>query len=162
MIHIVTKGLTSEAKTIKPILDYLNQNEYFESLKVVAIENNTVKMKKNEEMILQINKLLDKFSATTDSKGDKLVYYSENAQLNDILKTKNNLVTELGERRAESINIDAVIKKNSSIINIKNTSSVNGNLKFLLPIFLVFGFVFINLFSKFYKRQLLKSKLQAN
>lgn len=156
-IHIITKGLASEEKTIKPILDYLNKNEYFEILKRNTFNNISIGMKKNEEMILQINNLLEKFSTVSDQKGDKLVYYNENTQLNDIIKTKQALVVELAIQREQLINFDSVIKENSSVLNIKNTNSVNGKFKFVLPIFLIFGFIFINLFLKFYKKQSLKA-----
>ena len=143
---------------IVPILNYLNQNEYFETLRKTQIQNITIKMIKNEEIINQINGLLNEFSTATKSnqKSDKLVYYNENTQLNEIIKTKENLLFELGSQRMELTGLDKFIKKTSSVINIKNESVVNGNLKFTLPIFLIFGFIFINLFSKFYKKYSLK------
>ena len=163
-IHLRTKGFIQDDKIIVPILNYLNQNEYFETIRKTYVKNIEIKMLKNEETIGQINALLNEFSNTTNSnlKSDKLVYYNENTQLNDIIRTKEGMLFELANQRLELKNIDKFIKKTSSIINIKNENVTNGNLKFLLPIFLVFGFVFINLFSKFYKKQLLKSKQLAN
>ena len=157
-IHIKTKGFVLDSKVIVPILNYLNQNEYFETLRKTQIQNITIKMIKNEEIINQINGLLNEFSTATKSnqKSDKLVYYNENTQLNEIIKTKENLLFELGSQRMELTGLDKFIKKTSSVINIKNESVVNGNLKFTLPIFLIFGFIFINLFSKFYKKYSLK------
>jgi len=163
-IHIRTKGYVQDDKIIVPILNYLNQNEYFESIRTTYVKNIEIKMLKNEETIAQINALLNEFSNTTNSnqKSDKLVYYNENTQLNDIIRTKEGLLVELANQRLELKNVDKFIKKTSSIINIKNENVTNGNLKLVLPSFFIFGFIFINLFSKFYKRQLLKSKLQAN
>ena len=157
-IHIKTKGFVLDSKVIVPILNYLNQNEYFETLRKTQIQNITIKMIKNEEIINQINGLLNEFSTATKSnqKSDKLVYYNENTQLNEIIKTKENLLFELGSQRMELTGLDKFIKKTSSVINIKNESVVNGNLKFTLPIFLIFGFIFIDLFSKFYKKYSLK------
>lgn len=157
-IHIRTKGYISDNQMIVPILNYLNKNEYFETLRKLQIQNVSIKMTKNEEIINQINGLLNKFSNTNDSnqKSEKLIYYNENTQLNEIIKTKDNLLLELGNQRVELANLDKFVKKVSSVINIKNKSVINGNLKFLLPIFFIFGFIFINLFSKFYKKQSLK------
>ena len=160
-IVIITKGLVSEENLIKPLLDFLNQNEYFEVLQNITSENLLINMKQNQEMILQINKLLNKFSSESDPNGSKLVVNTDSSQLNDILKTKQTLVLELGTQREQLINLNSVIKKNSSIINITKSDTINGNLKFVLPFFLIFGFIFINLFSKFYKKQSLKA-LQNN
>lgn len=158
-IHIRTKGFILDNKMIVPILNYLNQNEYFETLRKIQIQNITIKMVKNEEIINQINGLLNEFSSSTktNQKSEKLVYYNENTQLNEIIKTKENLLFELGNQRMELTSLDKFIKKISSVINIKNENATNGKLKFVLPIFFIFGFIFINLFSKFYKKQSLKA-----
>jgi hypothetical protein len=82
-IHLVTNHYTTSEKTIQPILDYLNRNEYFETLQKAGNNNILVKMNKNEEVIGQINNLLAEFSTTSGSnqKSDKLVYYNERPQL---------------------------------------------------------------------------------
>ena len=158
-IHIRTKGHIQDSKIVVPLLNYLNQNEYFEAIRKTYVRNIALKMLKNEETINQINALLDQFSNNSNStqKSDKLVYYNENTQLNDVIKTKESLLVELGNQRMELESLDKFIKKTSSIINIKNENVTNGNLKFLLPIFFIFTFIFINLFSKFYKKQSLKA-----
>lgn len=159
-IHIRTKGQIRDSTVIVPILNYLNNNDYFETIRKTYVKNIAIKMSKNEETIIQINELLNQFSNNTNStqKSDKLVYYNENTQLNEIIKTKESLLFELGNQRLELANTDKFIKKNSSILNIKNTESVNGKLKFVLPLLFIFGFVLIHLFSKFYKKQALKAQ----
>ena len=122
-----------------------------DNLKKIYVENVNVNIKKNEEMILQINTLLEKFSTASGQKSDKLVFYNENTELNEVLKTKQALVYEIGIKREQLVNYENTIKKNSSMLNIKNTESVNGKLKLVLPLLLIFGFVLIRLFSKFYK-----------
>ena len=157
-IHIVSKGYATDQGTIKPILDFLNNNIYFEKIKKINVDNVQINIKKDEEMILQINSLLEKFSAESDQKSKTLVFYNENTQLNDIIKTKQSLTYEIGSLKEMLANYDNIIEKNSSTLNIKNTASVNGKLKFVLPLLFIFGFVFIHLFSKFYKRQALKEQ----
>jgi hypothetical protein len=51
------------------------------------------------------------------------------------------------------IGIDKIVKENSSTLNIENKSSVNGKLKMVLPLMLIFGFVFLVFFRRFYKNQ---------
>jgi len=157
-IQLLTKGQTSEDKTIKPILEFLNNNSYFEKVKKLNIKNVFEHIKKDEEMVLQINTLLEKFSTASGQKSDKLVFYNENTELNEVLKTKQSLIYEIGSMREQLVNYQNVIKNSSSILNIKNTESINGKLKFVLPLLFIFGFVLINSFSKFYKKQALKAQ----
>ena len=106
--------------------------------------------------------MLNQFSSTTNNnqKSDKLVYYNENTQLNEIIQTKNNLNNELGEQRLQLINFDEVIKKNSSALNVKNSKGLNTRLKFILPIIFIFIFILLNSFIAFYKKQTLKLVLK--
>jgi len=159
-IHLRTKGQIQDSKIIIPIMNYLNKNEYYEAIRKTYVKNIAIKMLKNEETINQINELLNQFSNSTNStqKSDKLVYYNENTQLNEIIKTKEGLLFELGNQRLELANVDNIIKKTSAVINIKNTESVNGKLKFVLPILFIFGFVLVRSFFKFYKKQTLKAQ----
>lgn len=154
-INIVTKDFISEEKTITPLLKYLNQNDYFNKVCVTANNNIILKMKKNEEMIIQIDNLLNEFSSSINGnqKSDKLVYYNENTQINEMIVSKNNFISELGYQRKELLNIDTFIKKISCVTNITNTKSINGKLKFVLPLFFIIGFVLIRFFVSFYKKQ---------
>ena len=156
-IHLVSKGFVSEEKTIKPILAFLNNNSYYQSINKLSLENIIINIKKDEEIILQINTLLENLSNKSGQKAEKLVFYNENTDLNEVLKTKQALVYEIGALKEQLVNLDSPIKNNSNILNIKNMDSVNGKLKFFLPLFLIFGFIFINLFLKFYKKQSLKA-----
>lgn len=159
-IHIVTKNITTDKNLINPILAYLNKNAYFDNIKKTSNNNISLKIKKNEEVISQIDGLLNEFSTTTtnNQKSDKLVYYNENTQLNEIINNKNRLIEEIGYQKIQLLNIDSVIKETSSIINVKNTKKLNDKLKFVLPLFLIFGFAFFRLFKNFYRKQLAKSK----
>lgn len=157
-ILLISKGFATEEKTIKPILDYLNNNSYFDKLKNIYIDNVNINIKKNEEMIVQINTLLEKFSTASGQKSDKLVFYNENTELNEVLKTKQALIYEIGTKKEQLVNYENTIKKNSSILNIKNTDSINGKLKLFLPLILIFGFVFFRGLSNFYKIQSIKAQ----
>lgn len=158
VIQIVTREPISSKGTVDPLLAYLNQNEYFQSIQKTQFDNIKIKMRQNEGMIEQINNLLNQFSTSVSNsqKTDKLVYYNENTQLNEIIQTKNNLVNELGFLRMQLISFDKTIKKNSITLNVINKKGLNNKMKFVLPLILIFGFILMNLFIVFYKKQAAK------
>jgi hypothetical protein len=160
LISFTTLNATTEEKTLKPIMRFLNESEYYQKLLVVANENADLKMKYNEQMLTQIDGILNEFSSSLDAsalKSDRLVYYNnENSQLNDVLKTKEGLIYDQSQQRINKLNIDKTIKDLSYTLNIKNTKGTNSKLKLILPILFVFGFIVIGAFFRFYRRQQLK------
>lgn len=155
-ITLTTKNATQTTETGQPILDYLNASDYFKVLQNVFVENIKTKIASNEIMLSQIDGILNEFSTATaanNQKSDKLVYYNENSQLNDILKSKDELIKEQGIKKLELINFDKTIKDVSITKNIKNEESINGHLKFVLPLFFIVTFLVIHFFFAFYKQQ---------
>ena len=157
-IHVVTDGITSNKKTIDPIIKYLNTNEYYDRIRKASINNINIKMKFNEQMIKQVDSLLNKFSSTMNNnqKSDKLVYYNENTQIGTLIDKKNEFISELASQRLNLIYLEDFVKKSSSVINNKNTKGLNGKMKLVLPLVLLFGFIGISIFMAFYKRQAAK------
>ncbi len=144
-IVITTAGKMGDAEAVQPILDYLNNSSYYNDVKEVTRRNIMIKMQKNDSLIRQIDELLERSVLDGGaSKGGNLMYYNqENSQLNDVLKTKDQLIGEQGLHRIALISNDKVIKDSSRTGNIRNTEAVNGKLKFVLP------FVFAALFALF-------------
>ncbi len=158
LITFSTTEATSLDKTVNPIMSYLNQSDYYAKIQKEYLNNVKVKMVENDSIITQINGFLNSFSTTVNGsqKSDKLVYYNENSQLNDVIKTKDQLVYEQGIHRLELVNLDKIIKDSSVTINSKNTTGLNGEMKFIVPLFLVAVFVFLRFFRKVYKKQMSK------
>jgi len=154
-ISFTTNKIINEKEFVSQLLKYLNNSEYFNSVQKTGYKNLEQLIAQNDTIIAQIDNVLNGFSKNvkSTSKNDKLVYYNENTQLNDIIKTKQYLATEQGKNRLKLISSDRTIKEISSTLNIKNTQSLNGKLKFILPILFVFIFVFIYLFKGFYRKQ---------
>lgn len=75
--------------------------------------------------------------STGYQKSDKLVYYNENTQLNDIIKTKDGLLRENANLKLELIIADKIVKENSVVINILKKEAIEGKLKFILPILFI-------------------------
>ena len=160
LISYTTDKETSDEKTVQPLLKYLNKSDYYALIQKEYVNNIKVKMTANDTIISQINGLLNAFSSNTNGsqKSDKLVYYNENSQLNEVIKTKDALVNEQGLHRIELVNLDKIVKDNSATLNIKNTKIVNGKMKIFLPLLFLFLFVMAGYLNTFYKNQMAKLK----
>ncbi len=154
-IVINTNELISEESTIQPIINFLNESDYFKKVQKVEVNNAEKKLRQNDTIISQIDAVLNGVSNSVNSnrQSDKLVYYNENTQLNDIIKTKEALILQQGILRVDMIGMDKIIKQKSASINIKKKSLLVGKIKLILPFVLIIGFVFLVLFNRFYKNQ---------
>ena len=158
LININTLGIIYDEEVIDPILKYLNQNEYFEKIRKTEVENIQIKMKKNEELTIELDDLIGKISLAlnNNTKNNNLVYYNENTPLTGLIEKKVNLVNELAEDKLTLLNLDNTIKKTSSVLNIKNTKGTNGKMKLILPLLFISLFASISLIILFYKKQVTK------
>lgn len=147
---------------VNPLLNYINDSEYFKLNQKEYLNNVKIKMAENDSIITQINGVLNKIiNNNGSSKSNSLVYYNDNMQLNDIIKTKDALVTEQGTHRLELINYDNVVKDISVVTNVKNSTGTNGKMKLILPVLFLGLFIIIKIFMSFYKKQLAKSKAKS-
>jgi uncharacterized membrane protein len=159
-INYVTSEITSEEKTLQPILKYLNDSQYYSKLQKEYLNNIAVRIVANDSIIKQIDGVLNSFSGKMNNRvNDKMFYYNENTQLNDIIKTKNELVYEQGANRVQLVTLNKVIKDSSFTLNVINKTSVIGKLKILLPLLFLFIFIAFGVIKSFYAKQLAKSKL---
>lgn len=160
VISLKTKTRISHKNFIEPLMAYLNNSAHYSIMQKEYLNNLKIKVKANDLTIAQIDGFLNTFSGTVNgpSKSDKLVYYNENTQLNDVIQTKDKLIKEQGNLRLELVNADKIVKENSSTVNIENNESINGKLKIILPMLLIFSYLCIHYFTRFYKTQ--KARLQ--
>ena len=160
LIHISTKGKINKEDVIDPILKYLNDEAFYHKIQKEYIANLNMKIAKNDEIIKQIDLILEEFSSKDNSsqKNDKLIYYNENTQLNEIINTKNNLIASQGALRLELISLAKVINEKSTVLNVRDVKSIFLKMKFILPVALILGFIFSVFIRSFYKSQ--KSKFK--
>lgn len=153
-IILSTKGITNQKDIIEPILSYLNSSAYFGEVQKISIANIQQKIKEKEGIIVQIDKILNEFSNKNGNnfKSDKLIYYNENTQLNDIINTKDSLVGALGTLKIDLFNSRKIINDSVITLNIKNNKSVNGKLKFVFPLLFITLFILIRFFLSFYRK----------
>jgi hypothetical protein len=154
-IIISTTKKSTNKDFVEPILNYLNTSTYFGGIQKISTTNIQEKIKAKEEIVVQIDQIISEFSNKNwDNKtSDKLVYYNENTQLNDLVKTKDSLVNLVGSLKIEQYNATKIINDNAVALNITNTKSINGKLKFVLPLALLLFFISIKLFISFYRKQ---------
>lgn len=159
-ILIKTLGEVREKELIDPLLKFLNDSQYFKVIQKQIVDNITTKINVNQQTITQIDHLLNEFSKTTEGnqKSDKLVYYNENNQLNEIIKNKEDLVTEVGNNKIILSNSDKIIKEIATTLNVRDTKGIVSKRKILFPVLLVVFFILGSLFIDFYKKQLNKRK----
>ena len=63
------------------------------------------------------------------------------------------LINEIAAQKINLENLKVFIKDSSIITNIRITENINGKLKFVLPVFLIFGFILVIIVTRFYKKQ---------
>jgi hypothetical protein len=156
IINFVTKSLLERKEILEPLLTFLNNSQFYNKAKEVYIENSNTKIEANKNMIGQIDALLGTFAENklSGAKSGKSVYINnENYQMNDLIKSKNDFVDEIGDIKEELQTHDKVIKEGSSIINVHNTRTLDTKMRVVLPVIFLFTyFLFISLFN-FYKKQ---------
>lgn len=151
-ISFVTRGKTMTDETVAPLLKYLNDNDYYRKFQKQYLKNVDVRLAANEKIISQIDDVLKDYN-TSASDVSKGVYINENSQLNDVIKTKEEIVEEQGIQRMDLVNMDRIVKDHSTIINIRDDGALVGKLKIVLPLILIGLFLAGYFIVSFYKSQ---------
>lgn len=159
-IILSTNGLITKKDLVEPVLNYLNTSSYFNEIQKISTSNIQQQIKGKEEIIGQIDQIVSEYSNKTgnNKSNSNLIYYNENTQLNSIIKTKDSLVNEISKLKIELFNSSKIINDNAVDLNIKNNKSINGKLKFILPLAFLIAFISFHFFMSFYRKQTLMSK----
>ena len=153
-VEIVTKGYTNNADIIDPIIKFLNQNEYYGKYRKTYADNIVTKIKQNNLVIEQIDGLLAQFSTSKNNQGgDKLIYYNENTQLNNLISNKTALQNENMWQKVQLVSYDQIIKENSRTTNMRYKKSITTRKKLVYPITLILLYLGYLGFMAFYKKQ---------
>lgn len=159
-INFSTMDKINRENMIDPIMNYLNDNTYYTGIQAKIITNLKNRIAYTEQTLNQVNAILDKYSSESNSSNaTQFAYYSnENNQIDDILKTKSNLVGDLGYYKIELINTQQIIKELSVIANVQRETSV----PIMLPTLFVGLYLFVIFFFSFYKRQKTRKMNELN
>ena len=160
LIHVCTKQKTNQSLMIAPLLAYLNNSEFYKQVQKEDVQNQQLKIKANEVLIAQIDGYLNGLAVgSPNTSGEKMVFYTEKTQLNDVIQTKDRLVEEQGDLRIERISLDKIIKENHTTLNMEASSKLNSALKFILPLLFLGIFIFAKNFIRFYQQESLKNQI---
>lgn len=154
-ISFNTKAKISRKEVVEPLLDYLESNPHYSNIQKIYIDNIQKKIVANTAIVSQIDGILARFSnKNSETSGkEKLIYYNENTQVNDLVNTKIFLLNQNSDFRLNLQSLKKIIKEQSTIINSHNMKSINGKLKLILPVLFVLMYLFVVFFIKFYKKQ---------
>jgi hypothetical protein len=160
-ITMKTAGVISPQNTVEPLLKYLNASSYYDAYNSINSQNIQNNIKTKEATILQIDGILNQFSGTygKHSNNEKLVYYNEDLNLDEVIKTKDSLSNEIGKLKIEQYNTNKTIKEKGMVLNTKSSKNLTGKLIFILPLVFVGLYVFFSFFISFYKKQSQKTNV---
>lgn len=151
-ITFVTTSKIGRKDFVEPLMAYLNDSEYFRQMKYEHLKNLDIKMRANDSIIKQIDGIFKGFSS---NKGDgKLMFYNEDTQLNEMIKSKDQLISEQGGLRINRVNFSDIIKESSAVLNQEKSGGIHGLMVVIMPIMLLLFFGFAVAIFKFAGRAL--------
>jgi hypothetical protein len=155
-IKIKTAIAYNQKDLIDPLLNYLQQSEYFIKLQKIQQNNLEEKLVANKSLIAQIDQIVLSLS---QNKTGSSVSISENTGLSDLIQKKDNLILENQKLATNRLEFEKIIKDQDIVSNQMNTSGANNKLKFILPLLFVLLYLLGYWFSKVYKKQ--KQRIKA-
>lgn len=160
LINFRTTKAFDRKDLIDPLIAYFNESEYYSEIQKIAKETALNKLAENDSIIIQIDKILAQYAtSSTSSKGDQLLYISDNNQLNDLIEQKKNLIEQKTNLKIDLINESQIIKEVSVTTNALDFQQKYKSLKYILPILFVAAFILVKLFIAFYKSQIKKRNI---
>jgi len=158
-IILNTTGVVSTQNTVEPLLKYLNASTYYDVYNRINSQNIQNNIQSKEATILQIDGILNQFSGIygKHANNEKLIYYNENLNLAEVIKTKDSLVNVIDKLKIEQYNTSKTIKEMGIVLNVKSNKTIREKLTFILPLVFVGLYVFLSFFMSFYKKQSLKA-----
>jgi hypothetical protein len=160
--HLITIGTSKEVErdeVVDPLLNMLNSNPYLLQVQKECIVNLHNKVKENDSIINQINKVIKGYSLQGGAASPSMLYYNNNTDITELLNLKNGLVNENGNSRITEIDFQKIIKDIAVVSNINEKVPFVTKLKVVLPLLLIGMFLVFKALQSFYKRQAAKRQI---
>jgi hypothetical protein len=155
-INIKTAIVYNQKDLIDPILNFLQQSEYFLKLQKIQQFNLEEKLAANKSIIAQIDQIV---LSLNQNKIGSSVSISENTGLSDLIEKKDYLILENQKLSTNRLEFEKIIKDQDIVLNQMNTSGANNKMKFILPLLFVLFYLLGHWFSIVFKQQ--KQRIQA-
>lgn len=156
-IHLVTKRQLQKGEVIEPLLDYLNDSQYFLDIQKEYILNTKFRLSANDSTLSQLNGILNNLSQqSTEKSTDNLIYFNDNNKINDLFYIKEKLINDKGMLKRDLIKYEKIIHDINIVINKKYKSLFSPKIV-LLPILLLLLFALSYAFIVSFKNFLSKS-----
>lgn len=155
-LNIKTAIVYNQKDLIDPILNFLQQSEYFLKLQKIQQYNLEEKLAANKSIIAQIDQIVLSLNQNKTGSG---VSISENTGLSDLIQKKDYLILENQKLATNRLEFEKIIKDQDIVLNQMNTSGANNKMKFILPLLFVLFYLLGYWFSKVFKQQ--KQRIQA-
>ncbi len=151
MLSFKCAEIISEEEVINPLMSFLNSNSFYVEVQKEYLNNIDNKIRENDSIIKQIDDILVQFkNSPAQSKSQALVFYNENTQLNDLINTKNGMISEIGRLKIEKIGSKKIFNETSVNLNALNNKGINGKNKFIFPFVFLVIFLIFQLVRKWY------------
>ena len=154
-INIKTTIAYQRKDLIEPILNYLQQTDYFAKLQKVYQSNLVEKVAANKLLITQIDQIVLNISQNKTSVGFSI---SENSSLSELIQKKDELTYENQRLAIHNLEYDKIVKDQNNSLNQMNSKGVNNKMKLILPFLFILLYLLGYSFSQAYKKQ--KQRIQ--
>jgi len=154
-IEFVTgEKINDDSEVIEIVLDYLNNNEYFEALRKQEVENIQNTIAEYDTMNLQANDVLKSINnRTIESKANENISINnEYISYNDVLRVKEELLENKNKMALNLVMYDKTIKDIQTSKNLIHGKLLKGLSKFVFAFLFVFLYVLLIRISKFMKK----------
>jgi hypothetical protein len=155
-INISSNTVFDKKELVDPILNYLQQTEYFTRLQKVYQTNLVEKVAANKILITQIDELIVTLSQNKSVGG---ITISQNSGITELINKKDALLNENQALAIHKLEYDKVIKDQNISFNKLNTKGTNNKMKIILPFLFIFIFLLGYWFTQSYKQQ--KKRIQS-
>jgi hypothetical protein len=153
-ITFKTSEKINQKDVIKPILDYLQDNDFYKIQQKIYQKNIDNKIKFNDSLIVQIDKLILNLS---NNKGGN-ISFSEEKGISELINKKDLIIKETQNLFLNQSLFEEIIKTQNVSINNLNTKGLNHKMKLFLPILFIILYVILYNFIVLYQKQMNRIK----
>jgi hypothetical protein len=135
------------------LMSFVNNNQYFNDLKNLSLENLDLQLKENKVIVNQIDSIIE-YSKNRNSLtlGSNMLSFSDNKGLDDLLTKKNGLIIRQEDLQKAMVNQDLIVKvvdANYKILDKESLFKKNKAIVFPLLLVLLYSvFFLLRYFSK--------------